>query len=206
MKLITVAFQPIYRMLILQCIRRTKKLERNILNLNQFRLYSVSIDGKGKLNDKKKKVFDTIGLVKEFKVIKDTLYVQAKNPDNTVSNIFVREGDKVYDFKNTAIGDVKDFLIVQNADFIPANQKLLYISEKKQSRVSCKLINLPSNSSSGEGNFNSQEEEFKTTTYDIVEITDVMFSFPNLVVIKGGYEVIHVNVVNDHYNYFQLPG
>ena len=42
--------------------------------------------------------------------------------------------------------------------------------------------------------------------FEAREIWDVMFRFPYVLVIKGGYEVIHINMVKKHYTYFQLPG
>jgi hypothetical protein len=159
------------------------------------------------LGDNGDRIYDNIGTVKEFKMIKDTLLIHSKNSDNTSSNIFVRNGDSVHNYKSTALGEINDFLVAENADFSDEdNPKMLYISETKLSRVTCKLINFPENSSSSKGHLDSDGDRFKVTTYEIIEMSDVMFRFPNLVVIKGGYEVIHVNVVNDHYSYFQLPG
>ena len=42
--------------------------------------------------------------------------------------------------------------------------------------------------------------------YPIREIYDVMFKFPHVLVIKGGFEIIHMNVSTKNFDYMQLPG
>jgi hypothetical protein len=37
-------------------------------------------------------------------------------------------------------------------------------------------------------------------------MSSIMFKFPSILVIKGGIEVVHVNMVTSKYTYFQLPG
>jgi hypothetical protein len=177
-----------------------KTLKRNIISLISYRLHSVNIENEGVITNDQTMIYDNIGMVKDLKMIGNTLHIHSRNSDNTSSNIFVRNGDTVRNFKSAQLGDVKEFL------FVDDDSKLLYISEVKLSKVTVNLINLPDASDNSKEYLDTDDERFNIITHEIVEISDVMFRFPNLVVIKGGYEVIHVNVVNDHYTFFRLPG
>lgn len=133
-----------------------------------------------------------VGPITTFMCIGSTLLVGSQEQNGLITYFIIKEKNLVGEIPNLQQREIGYFSLDK------AKKEILYLSQINQTKI---IMERRQHLTEKKVKF----ANLKSKKIAITEQTFIDFKFPRVVIVKGGWEVIFINITTNHFSYLKLP-